>query len=83
MLKTDASNHAIGAILSQHASSEGYLLLPVAFYSKKLNAAEQKYLVHDREILVVTQACSKWRWYLFNKKFVIYTDHKPLQYLQI
>ena len=53
MLKTDASDCAIGAVLSQHASSEGFLLLPVAFYSKKLNAVEQNYPVHDYKILVI------------------------------
>ena len=59
MLETDASDHAIGVVLLQHASSEGSPLLPVAFYSKKLNAIEQKYLVHDHEILAIIKACSK------------------------
>ena len=48
---------------------------------KKLNAAEQKYPVHDHKILAIIQACSKWRCYLINKEVVVYTDHKPLQYL--
>ena len=77
------SDHAISAVLLQHTSSEGSPLLPVTFYSKKLNAAEQKYPVHDHEMLAIIQACSKWRCYLFNKGIVVYTDHKPLQYLQV
>ena len=56
MLETDASDCAIGAVLLQHISSEGSPLLPVAFYSKKLNAAEQKYPVHDHEMLAIIQA---------------------------
>ena len=59
MLDTDASDHAIGAVLLQHASTESSLLLPVAFYSKKLNAAEKKYPVQDSEILAIIYACSK------------------------
>ena len=81
MLKTDASNCATGAVLSQHTSSEGSLLLLVAFYSKKLNSAEQKYPVHDHEMLAIIQAFSKYCYYLINREVVVYTDHKPLQYL--
>ena len=47
------TNHAISAVLLQHASSEGSLLLPVAFYSKKLNSAEQKFPVHNHEMLAI------------------------------
>ena len=53
MLETDASDRAIGADLLQHASTEGYLLLPVTFYRKKLNEAEQKYPVHDHKMLAI------------------------------
>ena len=75
MLETDAFNNAIGAVLFQHASSEGSLLLPVAFYHKKLNSAEQNYYVHDYEMLAIIQACNKWRSHLINKEVVVYTDH--------
>ena len=82
MLENDASDHAISAVLLQHASTEDSLLLLVAFYSKKLNATEKKYPVHNYEILAIIQACRKRHRYLINKEVVVYTDHKPLQYLQ-
>ena len=53
MLETDASDHAIGAVLLQHTSKDSSPLLPVAFYSKKVNAAELKYPVHNNEILAI------------------------------
>ena len=83
MIETNASDHAIDAILSQHVLLEDSLLLLVAFYSKKLNAAEQKYPVYDYEILAIIQACGKWCCYLINKEVVVYMDHKPLQYSQM
>ncbi|KAG6474774.1 hypothetical protein ZIOFF_068713 [Zingiber officinale] len=43
---TDASDRAIGGVLVQ----EGH---PVAFESKKLNAAEQKYSTHEKEMVAV------------------------------
>ena len=53
IIKTDASDCAISAVLSQRASLESSPLLPVAFFSKKLNAVEQKYLVCKYEILAI------------------------------
>ena len=48
-----------------------------------MNTAEQKYKVHDCEMLAIIQACCKWCCYLINKEVVVYTDHKPIQYLQM
>ena len=51
MLKTDASNHSIAAVLSLYASSEGSLLFTLAIYRKKLNAARRKNLGHNYKML--------------------------------
>jgi hypothetical protein len=50
--------------------------------SRKLNAAEQNYTVHERELLAVVDALRDWRPYLLGHKFVVKTDHRPLQHLQ-
>ena len=42
-IETDASNIAIGALLLQYHQGK---LLPVAYYSKKLNYSEHDYTVH-------------------------------------
>ena len=59
-------------------SQEGRL---VAFFSEKLNDAKRKYSVCDQEFYAIVQASKKWRHYLIPKEFLLYTDHKALQYL--
>ena len=74
-VECDASGSAIGAILSQEGK-------PVAFFSEKLNDANRKYFVYDQEFYAIVKALKKWRHYLIPKEFVLYTNHKALQYLE-
>ena len=53
----------------------------VAFFSEKLNDEKGKYFVYDQEFYAIIQALKKWRHYLIPKEFVLYNDHKDLQYL--
>jgi hypothetical protein len=73
---TDASDHAIGAVLMQEGR-------PVAYESRKLTPAERNYAVHEKEELAIVFALSKWRVYLHgtSEQFVVYTDHESLKYL--
>jgi hypothetical protein len=57
IIETDASNFAIGCILSQ--KHEGRLH-PVAFHSRKMEPAERNYDIHDKELLVVVEAFKHW-----------------------
>lgn len=50
VVTADASNIAIGGVLSQTHNGVAY---PVAFYSKKLSAAEQKWPVLGQELYQV------------------------------
>ena len=45
-VQTDASNKALGGVLVQDRH-------PVAFESRKLNVAEQRYLTHEKEITAI------------------------------
>jgi hypothetical protein len=78
---TDASGYAVGATLSQE-NSEG-LLQPVAFLSKKMNAAQRNYPVHEWELLAVMEALKAWRCFLYGAAapIDIYTDHHSLQWI--
>ena len=78
---TDASGYAVGATLSQENASG--LLQPVAFLSKKMNAAQRNYPVHEWELLAVMEALKAWRCFLYGAAapIDIYTDHHSLQWI--
>ena len=72
-LTTDASDVAVGAVLSQ-----GDAHAPLAFFSRKLSPAERKYSAFDRELLALYLSVKHFRPALEGRVFTIYTDHKPL-----
>ena len=75
---TDASDFAIGAVLSQVWDDGEH---PIAYESRKLNAAEGNYATHEKELLAVIHALRTWRHYLLGNHFVVVTDHNSLKYL--
>ena len=70
---TDASEKAIGGILSQ----EGH---PVIYISRKLSQAEQNYSNIEREALFVF-VFTRLKRFLPGRKFTLQTDHIPRKYL--
>jgi len=78
-METDASDFTIGAVLLQQVEGR---LHPLAFHSRKIDNAENKYENHDKEILAVVSAFKEWRRYLEGARFqiIVYTDHKILEY---
>lgn len=73
-LTTDASNFAIGAVLSQNRQ-------PISFISRTLNPTEQNYATNEKEILAIVWALQKLRNYLYGiANLTIYTDHQSLIY---
>lgn len=75
ILKTDASAYSVGAVISNSDDK------PIAYASRSLNKAEKNYSVISKELLAITWAVKHFRPYLFSRKFVILTDHRPLIYL--
>ena len=75
VLQTDASNDAIGAVLSNKNGR------PVAFTSRTLNKAERNYPIIEKELLAIVWAVKYFRPYLFGNFFKVRTDHRPLIYL--
>ena len=54
---------------------------PIAYESRKLNAAEGNYATHEKELLAVIHALRTWRHYLLGNHFIVVTDHNSLKYL--
>lgn len=77
-LTTDASNLAIGAVLSQGPIGSDK---PVCYASRTLNDSEINYSTIEKELLAIVWATKYFRPYLFGRKFKIITDHKPLQWM--
>lgn len=75
IVTTDASNFALGAILSQGKYKED---LPIAYASKMLNTCDQKKGIMMKELLAIHFAINHFKPYLIGKKFFVVTDHKPL-----
>ena len=73
-LTTDSSNFALGAVLSQNGH-------PICFASRTLNEHEIKYSTIEKELLGIVFGTSYFRPYLYGRRFIIQTDHKPLVWL--
>ena len=67
----------MGAALLQRLPGEKSLH-PVAFFSRKLNQAEQNYSATDREMLAIMKVLRFWRNLLHGLEFKVRTDHKHL-----
>src|SRR4051812_47989376 len=79
-LETDASDFALGAVLSQLCEDGKWH--PVAFHSRKFQPAEINYDVHDKEMTAIVAAFKEWDHLLRSAEdvIVIYTDHRNLEY---
>lgn len=79
MLRTDASNDAMGAVLSQGEITQDYA---VGYWSAKLNEAQKNYSTIEKEFLAIVRAIEYFRVYLLHRKFRLITDHNPLVYIR-
>jgi hypothetical protein len=53
---------------------------PLGFFSKKLEAAQQKYSAFNKELFACYSGIRHFRYMLDGHRFAIFTDHKPLTY---
>lgn len=77
-LYTDVSNSNLGAVLTQDTPTGEQ---PIFFLSRKSSKAEQNYAVIEREALAIRWATDYFKYYLWERRFTVITDHAPLQWL--
>ena len=78
ILDTDASNFAIGCVLSQVQDGVEKV---IAYGSKALSKEERNYCVTRRELLAVVEFLKKYRHYLGGRPVTVRTDHSSLRWL--
>ena len=79
ILDTDASNHAIGAVLSQIQNGEERV---ISFVSRALCGGQQNYCTTKRELLAVVTFVEHFRYFLYGQHFTIRSDHASLKWLR-
>ena len=82
IIQTDASDYAVAGVLLQKDGNDE--LLPLEFYSRKLNDSEFNYSIHDKELLAIKESLQEWRHYVLYAKdpVHVYCDHKNLLYFK-
>ena len=77
-LDTNASNNAIGAVLSQHQDGVERV---IAYGSRAPTKSERNYCV-TRELLALVYFMQYFKCYLLGKPFTVRTDHAALKWIQ-
>ncbi|KAL9971554.1 hypothetical protein ACROYT_G017729, partial [Oculina patagonica] len=72
LIQSDASLKGLGCVLMQEGK-------PVCYASRSLTETESRYSNIERKLLAACWSLEKLNHYVFGKKVVIETDHKPLE----
>ena len=73
---TDASDYAIGTVLSQEKDG---MDLPVAYMSRVLVGPELNYCTMEKECFAVLYAVKQFQRIIYGRKFTLMSDHEPLR----
>ncbi|GFX08221.1 retrovirus-related Pol polyprotein from transposon 17.6 [Trichonephila clavipes] len=78
IIRTNASNYALGAVLLQGEGSNEH---PIEYASRLLTPAERNYSTTERKALAVVWALKKFRGYIEGTEITVASDHQPLKWL--
>ncbi|GJT40774.1 retrotransposon protein, putative, ty3-gypsy subclass [Tanacetum coccineum] len=70
---SDVSYSGLGCVLMQRRKV-------IAYASRQLKKHKENYPTYELEFVAVVFSLNIWRHYLYDVKFIIYTDHRSLQY---
>ena len=70
---TDASDYQLGGVLMQDNK-------PLAFYSRKPNAAQRQYTTGKQELLSTVETLKEFQTLLWGQEIIVHTDHKNIIY---
>ncbi|GKC56679.1 putative reverse transcriptase domain-containing protein [Tanacetum coccineum] len=74
MVYCDASHKGLGAVLMQKEKV-------IAYASRQLKVHKKNYMSHDLDMGAVVFTLKMCRHYLYDTKYVVFTDHKSLQHI--
>lgn len=74
-ISADASSFGLGFVLLQLKDEDWR---PVAYGSRSLTDTEKNWAQIERELLAVTVGCEHFHQYLYGRRFLAETDHRPL-----
>ncbi|XP_071082477.1 uncharacterized protein [Haliotis cracherodii] len=78
LVRSDASDVGIGAVLLQEQEGERF---PIMYVSRKLAERERAYSTIEKECLAIVWAIQKLERYLYGREFILETDHQPLVWM--
>ena len=74
----DATNHAVGGVLSQQQEDDS--VHPVAYFSSVLKNNQREWAPYTQETYALVLATRHWNTYLMGNTFTIFCDHNLLVY---
>ena len=75
-LAVDGSAYGVGVVIS-HVYPDG-AERPIAYAFRTLTASEKNYAQFEKEALALIFGVRKFHKFLYGRRFILYTNHKPL-----